>query len=236
MKENKILHNVIYYDYDQKLFPFKEMVTDLFGINDLENIHSLMDKINDKLFTNETDDQTILHKKFYKKLTNDWKEFEEVYVNFIRKLMTDIYNLDSIIYQAKPTFRVQLPNNIAVGGNIKDTDEYYGFHRDTDKEYNHPPFEKNFIIPLTDSRDTQSVYIETNPGNVTFEPVIMEVGQFFNFNGGTCLHGNKPNETNLSRVSLDFRIVFPSDYDESYSKNSKLSGQKFVIGEYYNEL
>ena len=53
MKENKILHNVIYYDYDQKLFPFKDVVTNLFEIDDLENIHNLMDKTNDEWSDND---------------------------------------------------------------------------------------------------------------------------------------------------------------------------------------
>ena len=35
----------------------------------------------------------------------------------------DIYNVNELIYQSKPTFRVQLPNNIAVGGNKNDSAE-----------------------------------------------------------------------------------------------------------------
>ena len=44
MKENKILHNVVYYDYDEKLFPFRDMVTNLFELDNLEDIHNLIGK------------------------------------------------------------------------------------------------------------------------------------------------------------------------------------------------
>ena len=64
----------------------------------------------------------------------------------------------------------------------------------------------------------------------------MNVGEVFNFNGGQCKHGNKPNITGLSRVSFDFRIVLPDEYDESYGKSSKISTKKFIIGGYYDKL
>ena len=236
MKENNILHDVVYYDYDEKLFPFRDMITNLFELDSLENIHNLMDEIDNELFTKETDSHTILHKKFYKHLNSGWREFEEIYVDFIKTLMTDVYNLDSIIYQAKPTFRVHLPNNIAVGGTKENLPDRYGWHRDSDLGYNHPIDEVNFIVPLTNSKNNASVYIETSPDSDKFVPADMKVGQFFKFKGSKCIHGNKRNNTGKSRVSIDFRVISPSDYNEVYSKTTGLSGQKFVIGGYYAKL
>ena len=174
--------------------------------------------------------------KFYKKLNNGWDKFQKTYIDFIKKIMVDVYDKDRIIYQAKPTFRVQLPNNIAVGGNETDSPDRYGWHKDTDTEYNHPPFEKNFIVPLTNSDNTASVYIETYPDSGQFEPAKMRVGEFFQFKGGECIHGNKSNITNKSRVSIDFRLVLTDDYDESIIKSSKLTSKKFIIGGYYNSI
>lgn len=228
-------YKVKYYNYDIKKYPFVDIITSLFNLNELSEIHTLSrSKPIDKLFTNENDDTTPYHDKFYKKLNNGWDEFNKVYINFIKKITTEIFHENSIIYQSKPTFRVQLPNNIAVGGNKGDLPGKFGWHRDTDAGYNHPPFEKNFIIPLTNS-NSASVYIETYPGSDHFEPAKMKVGEFFQFKGGECLHGNKPNPTNQSRVSLDFRLVLKDDYDEDFIKSSKLSNKNFVIGEYYND-
>ena len=135
-------YNVKYYKYDQKRFPFSEIVKGIYETNDLSEIHLLIDNLSNKnLFTNQNDDTTLIHSIFYKKLNSGWKEFTTLYYDFIKMIMGDVYKEKSIIYQASPTFRVQLPNNIAVGGNKKDLPERYGWHKDTDEEYNHPNFE-----------------------------------------------------------------------------------------------
>jgi hypothetical protein len=231
-------YKVKYYNYDVDKFPFIDLVEKLFDINNLSEIHKILseDTYKEKLFSNEKDDATLLHDIFYKKLNSGWRDFKETYENFVKMVMVDVFGENSIIYQASPTFRVQLPNNIAVGGNEKDSAERFGWHKDTDGEYNHPPFEKNFILPLTNSNDTASVYIETYPNSNEFEPANMKAGGYFQFAGGECIHGNKRNITGKSRVSLDFRIVVKDDYNEEYAKSSKLKAKKFVVGGYYKEI
>ncbi len=230
-------YKVKYFSYDQKKFPFEKIVKDIYNIDHLNEIHLLLDKPEfNNLFTNQNDDTTLLHSMFYKKLNSGWKEFDNLYIEFVKMIMQDVFGEDSIIYQASPTFRVQLPNNIAVGGNEKDLPERYGWHKDTDDQYNHPFFEKNFILPLTNSSDSASVYIETFPNSDEFIPATMKVGEYFQFNGGECIHGNKPNITGKSRVSLDFRLVLSSDYNDAYSKASKITSKKFVVGGYYKKI
>ncbi len=226
-------YDVQYYKYNIKQFNFESLISSLFNVDKLCNVHELLENVDNKLFSNEEDDSTKLHSMFYKKLNEGWPEFMDTYKFFIKNVIMDIYNVNTLIYQAKPTFRVQLPNNIAVGGNKNDSAEKYGWHKDSDPEYNHPLTEKNFIVPLTTSRETASVYIETGPGTDKFKPAKMNLGEVFNFCGAECIHGNKPNVTGKSRVSFDFRIMLKEDYDENYSKNSKLSNQKFVVGGYY---
>lgn len=226
-----------YFDYDVNKYPFVGLVENLFEVDDLSEIHTLLEvKSPGKLFTNENDDATKFHDKFYKKLNSGWNELEETYKNFVVMVMRNVFDENSIIYQASPTFRVQLPNNIAVGGNKNDLPERYGWHKDTDGEYAHPPFEKNFIIPLTNSKDTASVFIETFPNSDEFKSANMKVGEFFQFAGGECIHGNKVNVSGKSRVSLDFRVVLKDDYDEKYSESSKLKNKKFQVGGYYREV
>ena len=69
-----------------------------------------------------------------------------------------------------------------------------------------------------------------------FYPAEMNVGEFFMFKGGECTHGNKPNATGKSRVSLDFRVILPKDYDDRYEKRSARSEKRFVVGSYYKRL
>ena len=227
-------YDVQYYNYDKTLLNFEKLITKLFKIDELSNIHKLLETTDLKLFSNETDDSTILHSIFYKKLNSDWKEFMDMYKQLIQTVVMDIYDVDTLIYQSMPTFRVQLPNNIAVGGNDTDDKDRYGWHKDSDPQYNHPITEKNFILPLTNSTETASVYVETFPNSNIFNPVNMKSGQLINFCGAECIHGNKPNITGKSRVSFDFRVMLKDDYDNTTAKNSKLTNKKFVIGDYYN--
>tara|TARA_R100000805_G_C3603005_1_gene103552 strand:+ start:272 stop:1015 length:744 start_codon:yes stop_codon:yes gene_type:complete len=232
-------HGVIYYNYDLQKYPFINLFQDLYKFEQLQEIHTILDKdfieqINNTLFTNKTDDQTVLHEMFYHKINSGWPQFNKLYEKFIKQLAHDIFNTNEIIYQTKPTFRVQLPNNVAVGGRDSDKNDLYGFHRDTDGDYNHPPFEKNFILPLTDASESASLYVETSPNSGKFYCTKMKKGQLFNFNGGQCLHGNRPNKTGKTRMSFDFRVILKEDYNQAYLKTSKLTNKKFLVGDYYS--
>ena len=229
-------YDVKYFKYDTKKFYFEELVRKLFKIDKLSNVHKLVSKTSSELFSNANDDSTELHSIFYNKLNSEWLEFSSMYEEFIKTVIMDIFDVDTLVCQSKPTFRVQLPNNIAVGGNTGDSKEKYGWHKDSDEEYNHPLTEKNFIVPLTNSRDTASVYIETYPNSDKFKPAKMNVGEVFNFCGAKCVHGNKPNITGASRVSFDFRVILKEDYDEHLVRESKLTNKKFIVGEYYKLL
>lgn len=226
---------VSYFHYDVEKYPFAQLVEDLFGC-ELTELHTLRSSHSSDLHTNDNDDQTFYHQKFYKRLDEGWPEFTEAYDNFIRDVVCPLFGVEEIIAQQGPSFRVQLPNNIAVGGNEGDTAEHYGWHRDSDVNYNHPKSERNFLVPLTAAGDNASVWIEHYEGSDTFSPARMRVGEFFRFNGATCKHGNKPNTTGKTRVSFDFRVVLPHEYDPTFENKSKSGKQRFVVGGYYKEL
>lgn len=105
---------------------------------------------------------------------------------------------DDYLFQAKPTFRVHLPGNIATGG----------FHRDRD--YNHQTQEVNFIVPLTKMAKTASLFIEL--GVADWINPDLGVGQAICFDGANLLHGSKPNMEGYTRCSIDFRLLHKKDY------------------------
>ena len=167
-------NDLTFYKYDTEEFKFIKMVSDLFKIEDLKSVHLKKPEYQSlEIFTNNNDDQTYFHKKFYNKLNGDWIEFIQTYQRF---------------------------------------------------------------IPLTFARDTASLFLETFPKSNKFNSVDMNVGEFFRFNGSECIHGNKKNLTNHSRVSLDFRVILDKDYNNNFVKESKLSSKKFIIGEYYEKI
>ena len=74
-----------YFDYDVNKYPFVRLVENLFEVDDLSEIHTLLDTESPgKLFTNENDDATKFHDKFYKKLNSGWDDLEETYKNFVK--------------------------------------------------------------------------------------------------------------------------------------------------------
>ena len=94
----------------------------------------------------------------------------------------------SIVYQKRPTFRVCLPNNLAVGG------------RHCDADYNHPEEEINYWVPLTPAFGTNAFFTESDPGKGDFHPFprTLDVGEILRFWGNKCEHYNELNTTGMS--------------------------------------
>ena len=47
-----------------------------------------------------------------------------------------------------------------------------------------------------------------------------------------CLHYNKINKTNKTRISLDFRVIPYSNLKKN-NKNVSFHSKKFIVGDYY---
>ena len=147
-----------------------------------------------------------------------------LYKKFVCDVVKPIVGEEELIYQATPTFRVHIPGNLAVGA----------FHRDRD--YNHPPKEMNFIIPLTKAWESNTLIVESEPDKLDFRQIEMEPGQLLQFDGNNCLHGSLPNKTGATRVSMDFRVMKPSDHDPEFDTKSMTRKMKFVVGGYYERI
>ena len=59
--------------------------------------------------------------------------------------------------------------------------------------------------------ESNTVIAESEPGLRDFKQIELDPGELFMFNGNKCLHGNLPNRTGKTRVSLDFRVL-PEKY------------------------
>lgn len=212
------------YKYDIAKYDFAKLLKSLFDCNDLSMIHNKVPKQHKtrKLVTVDNDNSTYLHKIFYDKLNSDYQEFVSLYDRFISDIIyKTVFNKKPIVYQKYPTFRVQLPNNLSVGG----------WHKDSD--YNHPPGEINFKVSFTNARETSAMWIESEPGKQDFIPMNMSPGEIVSFNGNECIHGNKVNKTGRSRVDFDFRVIPYNKYSERNIKESISFGKQFLIGDYY---
>lgn len=189
------------FKYKIQKYKIQEQIKQLFKVSDLEKIHTLRKDLmpGGNFYKNHTlsnDVELSFHKIFYKKMNSPWVEFLNEYEKFIFENIPDIIG-ESFLYQKTPSFRIHLPNMMAVSE----------FHCDTDDDYNHPIGEINFIMPLTDMHDTNAIWVESERFKGDYTPINLNYGEFVRFNGNMCRHGNKTNLTQKTRISFDFRIL-----------------------------
>ena len=202
--------------YDITQYPLVNLVGKILGVMELSLLHETLSTL-PELVVHKTDQSTLVHKKYYAQ--------QELIMNCYGTIISDIvrplFN-ETILYQAKPTFRCQLPNNLSVGA----------FHKDAD--YSHSEQEINFFIPLTKCFDTNTIWVESAPDKGDYSPVNLDVGQILIFDGANLTHGNKINKTGLTRISLDFRVLPLSSYDPNNSKVTTNIKKRMVVGDYFN--
>lgn len=203
--------------FDTIQFDFVKPIADLLGVTDLGELHEQ----HEGLFKVGADSQTSFHKKFYDKYHQGWPEMENLYRLFLRESIAPMMGGD-FLYQKFPTFRVHLRENLAVGA----------FH--TDSEFGHPPGEINFIIPLTDSEGSASIWVESEPGKEDYESMILRVGRLIRFDGNRLRHGNLVNNRGKTRVSMDFRVLPAHLYREG--SESMTLKTKIREGDYYHRF
>ena len=92
----------------------------------------------------------------------------------------------------------------------------------------------NFALALTPFFGSNGLFVESEPGRGDFREVNMGVGRIFAFAGVSRRHHNKRNTTDVSRVSLDFRVIPMSRYDRSRDCDRKTTREhRFTLGEYF---
>jgi len=213
------------YKYNLEKYNIISMLESLFDRKDLQNLHRSLDEEYAFFDKPGIDSDTKFHNIFYDRMRTGWPEFLNLYKKIIKDVVAPTLDIeDQIIYQKWPSFRIHLPNNVAVGG----------WHKDED--YSHPPGEINFILPVTRMFESNATIAETSPGKMDFRQLTASPGEIIKFNGNQCMHGNLPNTTGVSRVSLDFRVMHPKDYNPKHLLKSLSKGNKFLIGEYYEIL
>ena len=209
-----------YYHYNTEASDIRQLLLDLWEVEDLENLHEVKEY---PTFTMEDNSNTEFHKKFYDKLRGGWPEFMEAYIKIVK---TPEWITPDYLYQTTPTLRIHLVNNWA-------TPE---FHKDTQKGYNHPNYEKNWVIPLTNCYGNNSLWVESSPEKFDFHPIKMSYGDLIAWDGGKLLHGNKINDTLTTRVSFDYRTLNKKHYHPEKCTKSVTNGLQFKVGSYYAEF
>lgn len=207
-------------EYDNQQYDFAELLKSHFGVDDLSKLHETGPKYS--FFDKKDHDQsTVFHKKFYE-IYDKNDDFLDLYRKFLSGVVYSQYN-EPIVYQKRPTFRIHMPGNVAVGE----------WHKD--KQYNHQVKELNYWMPFTPAFGNNTIWIESEEDKGDYRPLECDYGQVWTFDGANLRHGNKPNDTDVSRVSMDFRVLRLSDHKETENQSSHLR-LNFKIGEYYEVM
>jgi hypothetical protein len=211
--------------YDTEKYAFISEIKKVFGVSDLHYLHEeRKDLMPGYSLTFENESTTNFHKAYYAKQNSGWPELESTYKEFVRNVVIPIVGEDCV-YQYMPSVRFHLPDQKAI----------HKWHYDSDKDHRHPVGEINFQIAITEMNEINATWCESSPGAGDYRPMVMLPGQFLQFDGNKCVHGNKSNTSGKTRVSLDFRVSPRSVYNQNAGNISVSSGKKFVVGEYYRE-
>lgn len=180
-------------------------------------------------------DRTSVFYKDYHEFIDNNESFNNVYFDFINDYVKPIYsNGKKIVVQKTPNLRISFPDSSAIGRNRyeNESDNIIGLHKDAD--FGHHESEINFIIPITEMFETNSIYYEpyenSNLPKNEFLNLNLKNDEFFIEKFNKLLHFNKINKTGLTRVSLDFRIIL---YDNYFDNLDYFQNTKFDLGKYY---
>lgn len=208
--------------YNNNNYDFRYYLKDCFNENNLQLLHNIGPKY-DVFKKFGPDVQTWYHNKFYKylKTTNKGKEMQLLYDELITNVILPYLNLNEALVQKFPSFRIQLPDNIAVA------------KKHTDSSLGHPYGEINFTYSFTDMYDSNTIFIEKSPQSEEYIKIEQKENTITSFNANQCYHYNELNKTGKTRMSMDFRLLPLNYYDKEKVLSSHSTNQKFVDGGYY---
>jgi len=212
-----------YINYDINKYNFAGIIKGWFGVEDLSNIHLGNTYA---LFSREKDQSTHWHQKYYEKIRED-ESFFILYRSFLENIIKPGYR-ENIICQRIPTFRIHLPNNIAVGEWHKDKD-----YRDSD--WAEQVKETNYYLPLTATNTQNTVWAESEEDKRDYKPILANYGECVEWDASNLTHGNKKNISNQTRISVDFRVISESRYVDS-DRRTINTDMEFKVGGYYVQI
>ncbi len=248
--------------YDVSEFPFRRIITDMLfekGIlpeklrsnpPPLEKLHEHLSEEQKAL---DASGVSFLASMFYE--VND--TFYQTYNHFLKDyIKQDLFGGEPLIFQKNVTIRFYFPH--AKGFNWKPS-----YH--TDIMLGHPPQEINIWFPLTRIYDTNTMRIVSlydsceilNRYGFDFKSFAVDVqentslqdelkvksanvegnyGDILLFDS-RCLHTLQENKTDITRVSIDIRVMPVREYNDLEMKYVGTGRQKmpFIMGKYYSD-
>ena len=209
--------------FDTQAFPLREAFLTACGLSssiDLSRLH---------------DEEGVPEKlQLLKHLTTHPLELQTVYDEFVRHVccpkLAELWDCQGeICYQCFPCLRIVQPGDFSIGPHA-------------DVAYGHHPLTTNFYVLLTDLTpqvSSAALFLESTPGAEDWHPILGKYGEMVkHFPGGSCAHWTAENNTSMTRVSLDFRLIPGPLYHAMVDGGSEKDGKMDVFRKtegYYNQ-
>lgn len=218
-----------YLKYDNNKFNFKDLLKKFYDC-DLTQVHKKFN-IEQKFYdvTAGIDNLSIVEDT-YKNVINS-KSFKDVWFNFIKSVIKPYFKNNKILIQKLPSINI-IPSGCEIKYVHKIVDDM-NLHLDSAQPFYHPMFEENFWLPMTEADDLNDLYY-LNKNKKT--RVNAKLDEIFHF-GNDVIHGSiLKNNSENTRISLDFKALSVSDYDEKLISDKIIikRGKKYKQNEWYS--
>jgi hypothetical protein len=209
--------------YDTAVFPFKEAIHASIGLEPPASAADpALEKLNEKGGRDGRMDRgpgSYWIQRFAARSDAAKAAFDAVFLQFVRDVvLPDVGDPKGILFQRAPTFRCHVAGGTEPTGKV---------HRDI--QYGHSSWEINYWLPLTRTKGSNSLYCESSPGLGDYEPFELQYGECQRFWGSQCTHHTLANETEATRVSIDFRVAPRSCHRGDLEEQNV----RFRLGGYY---
>ena len=139
------------------------------------------------------------------------KTFLDFVLTYIGPHLRHTNECTQFYFQSFPCIRVVRPGEFSIGPHC---DSSYGFNQAN----------VNFYVPLTKIYGTNSLVLESFPGQENWHLIDSKYGGIKRFWGAQCSHFTVENHTSQTRISLDFRVVDSRFWIPDHDQFSSTSG------------
>ncbi|AKU21546.1 streptomycin biosynthesis enzyme StrG [Massilia sp. NR 4-1] len=183
-------------DYDIRRYAFAKVVArQVYRVPALERLHVywLAQKIRRSAAPCLTHADNLLLRQRMQDLPDD-DLFYVIYNAFVKEVIGTAFQR-RLSYSMHPKMRVHLAGTPSVSN----------WHRDADVTGRVDQI--NVWLPFTDTFDSNTLWVESDYGKGDYQPIPVRYGQALVFDGGYLSHGSVANDTQQTRVSIDFRFA-----------------------------
>lgn len=214
--------------YDNEDYDFRSIIEEIVGYSDLENLHKTAEGMAILRQINAGGKAPVSSRNAFNKKwrhamcgvkgcdkegpESPYQKMKALVARFCAEVCAPSLGCGSVVHQVIPTFRCHTPG----------TGKSLGSQH-TDAQYHHQPAEVNFWLPVTSCYGTNSLWSESEVGKGDFHPFVATNGQVVRFYGNQCEHYTVANEEEVTRVSLDFRVIPARCYVPNYLSEELLS-------------